>query len=195
MPTVGKVFPRITEYSGPDAKQFNGQLMGNPSEHDLQKEQELNLELGLLEQHSNKTVYAHDTRTRIPFETLSKWYLKRIGCIIEFPNFLSTSELDLSYGETKYQIKTSSQSNARYIEHIVIKPTEKEVLFKSHSRFRIQKVDTYFKRIYLDEIDCLSADFVLKEDIFRTDEEIGPEVNTCLGKIQVPDNFHPSLND
>jgi hypothetical protein len=192
MPPIAHNFPLIKQYAGFSSKEYNIGLRRGANQAILKKEQALNLELDELDPHSNKIVYAHDTHTGIEFEILSQWYLKQIGRVVEFPNFLSSSDFRWpKFDETVYEIKTSDKSRARDIYPVVLKHSEKEVLFKSHSLFKIQKVDIVSKTIYLDEVDRADIKIILDDSVFISDEEM----RKLLGMPKQEDDIQPSLAD
>jgi hypothetical protein len=186
-------FPLTNKYAGFSSNTYNAGLRGNPTAANLKSEEELNLELDKLESYANKTAYAHDTHTRIPFNILSKWYLKRIGQIVEFPNFLSSSNYKWAgQNDTVYEIQTSDKSKSRYISNVVGKPSEQEVLFKSYSLFQIQSVDDETSTIYLKEVEEADIKITLKDGIFLSDSE----VEKLLKKTRSKDNNNQlSLSD
>jgi len=74
-------------------------------------------------------------------------FLKRFkGSKILMPQFWSTSIYKRKASDYFFQIKTSQDSNSRFIGSIVDKPSEGEVLFKAHTVFRIESYndDTIF---------------------------------------------------
>jgi hypothetical protein len=166
-------FPLLNKYAGFSSKAYNDSLRRDPTPTSLDLEKRVNLELDRLAPYVNELAYAHDMHTSIPFEVLSKWYSKRIGCVIEFPNFLSSSNFRwLFFDGTVYEIRTSNKSKARYINLVVAKDSEKEVLFKSRSLFQIEKVDINTNTIYLNEVDESDVKITLVDGAFLLDDEI-----------------------
>jgi len=185
-------FPLINNYAGFSSKGINNSLRKDPQSQDIDLERRLNIELEEIEPYSNRIAFAHDLYTGIPFEILSKWYLKRISTIIEFPNFLSSSKCKWCDYETCYEIRTNNFSKGRDIQNIVCKDSEKEVLFKSRSLFKIILVDHKNNTIHLDEVYSGEIITVLNEGVFLRDKDISDLYEAHLGQS---DNDEPSLSD
>jgi len=166
-----KNFPNILKYSGYEAKNLNKMLRKkNPANLEIKKQEEkLNIELDKLIGAKNEYVYAHDTLTNYDYEVLSKWYKKRIGKIIKFPNFLSSSTNEWKGYSVIYRIKLSKDSRGKDISFIVNKKGESEILFKSNTSFKITGITKY---IELSETESSDCEIVLSDNIFINDTDL-----------------------
>jgi ADP-ribosyltransferase exoenzyme len=114
----------------------------------------LNKSLNYPERFNNQIVYRMDNPS-ICYECYRRWFEKKIGHVIGFPNFLSTSkERFRSESDVIFKIHTNNCSEGRDITPVIDAKKadfEKEVLFKSRSKFEIKAVTDDF--IELNEVD------------------------------------------
>ena len=104
----------------------------------------LNKALDELNGHNNQIVYRMDS-PNISFDILKLWYKKRIGEVICFPNFLSTSKKRWVERDKVFKIRTNNSSSGRDLIAVVaegLAEYENEVLFKSRTKFKIIDVKT-----------------------------------------------------
>lgn len=93
-------------------------------------------------------------------------YLKKsTGKTILMPQFWSTGYRKLPASDQFFEIHTGKKSNGRYISRIVGKPSEEEILFKSHTLFEV--IDSDSDTIYLDEAEGDNFDFSLHEYFWK----------------------------
>lgn len=144
----------------------------------LKKIEQINNSLDVGAAYSNATVYRVDhPYAGLSFDDFSLWFVRRLKRIIEFPQFLSTTTdpINLFPGQNVlFKICTSSKSSGKIISSIVEHYCpESEVLFKSNSKFMIQKVDTINEVIILKEVSSkCKTDYVLEENFFMSEPEL-----------------------
>lgn len=180
-------YKEIRNYGARGSRRLNRALMSRDKLTAEIKKQECNLnaELDSLINHGYCEVFAHDGMTTIPFEILSNWYKKRIGKIIMFPNFLSTSSFKWKNKETVYKIKPLDSSGGKDVSGIIGNTGESEILFNSKSKFQIIGVGS---EIELLECESEHFDIIMYEHIFLEDGEIESVVkdNSELVKNKIP---------
>lgn len=108
-----------------------------------------------LPEYNNEICYRWSNLPEEGFEYLKKY----VGKVILIPQFWSTSKWNKSEESMFFKIQTSNSSNARDIEEVVNKPSEKEILFKPNTRFKI--LSCYEDRIHLEEVDQKEYDLAL----------------------------------
>lgn len=165
------VYPEITSYIGLGSEKLNLALMKTqiPCSDILNQEIRLNAELDRLGTHAFKEIFAHDGKTTVPFEILSIWYKKRIGKIVMFPNFLSTSSYRWLNRKVTYNIKPATNSRGKELAEAIGVKGECEILYKSKTKFRIDAVGN---EIELSEYNGEYVDFVLKDCFYMDDKEV-----------------------
>lgn len=135
---------------------------------------QINNSLDMAKSYSNSTVHRFIEVSQIPIQLFSIWFSNRIGKVIQFPSFLSSTKNPDSFkAQTEiFRIKTCHYSNGRDISTLGFPVAmEEEVLFKSNSCFKI--VDAKPELIFLEEV---KGDFeevtILYKDYFLEEEEI-----------------------
>ena len=146
----------------------------------------LNKALKRLPVYGNEVVYRMDS-PGMDFEIIKQWFKKRIGHIISFPNFLSTSKNRWKHGSVVFKITTFSHSSARDISIILNSMGEDEVLFMSKSKFKIIDINDKKKYIELYEVRRDSSNVIFMTDDIYINSEIGSELDD--------DDYEPSLLD
>jgi ADP-ribosyltransferase exoenzyme len=124
----------------------------------------LNKALDEIGGYNNQIIYRMDNPL-VEFETMKLWYRKRIGQVVCFPNFLSTSKERWINNDKIFKIHTSNSSSARDLTQILDEAkadSEKEVLFKSQSKFRVMAVKDDF--IELREVSGTTKNFIIIDD-------------------------------
>lgn len=123
--------------------------------------------LSVMKSYSNKTVYV--SYTCIDEQKILQWFHARIGKVVEFPNFLGSSqELWTSNSCIKIKILTSSDSCGKLIAPLTGKRDyEKEVLFMTNAKFRIEDFNIHDHVINFYEVDHeTKSDHLLKEGYY-----------------------------
>lgn len=165
------IYPEITSYIGLGSKKLNFALMKKekPCNDIIDHEMHLNAELDSLGTHAFNETFAHDGMTNVPFEILSIWYKKRIGKIVMFPNFLSTSSYRWPNRKVTYNIKPATNTRGKELAEAIGVKGEREILYKSKTKFRIDMVGN---EIELSEYNGEHVDFVLKDCFYMDDKEV-----------------------
>lgn len=178
----------IRRYMSSYSRALNPKLRSKTAKDDytLLYEYLLNKALKRLPIYGNEVVYRMDS-PGIDFETIKQWFEKRIGYILSFPNFLSTSKKRWEHGWVVFKITTFSHSGARDISIILNSMGEDEVLFMSKSKFKIIDVNDKEKYIELYEVSRDSSNVILMTDDIYMKSEIGSELDD--------DDYEPSLVD
>jgi hypothetical protein len=159
----------ISSYADYVASPINSELRCHKEykeEAVLEYERLLNRALKLLPPYSNDIVFVMFKNSGNP-HTIIKWFETKIGKIVQFPNFLSSSQYKWPDYDIYLKINTSSNSNARYIAPLTNKlHSEKEVLFMSNSKFQIKSVDKNLNTINLIEVNTNHEPDILLSDCF-----------------------------
>ena len=138
----------------------------------------LNKALDELNGHNNQIVYRMDS-PNISFDILKLWYKKRIGEVICFPNFLSTSKKRWVERDKVFKIRTNNSSSGRDLIAVVaegLAEYENEVLFKSRTKFKIIDVKTDF--IELQEVSRQTDTFIMIYDnTYYADSDVIKELD------------------
>lgn len=123
----------------------------------------------------DEVVYRMDTPiANIDFDIIKIWYQKRIGQVIMFPNFLSTSKDRWNNESIVFKIKTTVLGGAKDLSEISDKLNEKEVLFKSRSKFKIVGINEKEEYIKLNEVKRNYSKVIIMNDCtYINDKEIG----------------------
>ena len=86
-------------------------------------------------------------------EKFYSWFNNRVGAIICFPNFLSSSMRRWPNHNCYLEIATSTNSNGKYIGFLTNKEDlEQEVTFLPNSKFLITSVDQANYTVHLEEV-------------------------------------------
>lgn len=167
----------IIKYIGFFSLNINSWLRSTPKGDDdftLFFEYLMNKALKELPPYNNQIVFRMDS-PGIEFDVLKIWYSKRIGEVISFPNFLSTSKYRWNTSHIFFKIHTSQKSQARDVQYISDKPKEKELIFLSRSKFRIIGVNDEKENqfIELQEVDRIHNDVINMDScVYINDKEI-----------------------
>lgn len=142
----------ISDYADLFASEINGKLRNKTTlEQDLKKEQELNYALDKVEPYENSVVYV-DFGVYSDEEEIYAWFEKKIGKVVQFPNFLGSSKNKWPDRNFYLRIETRSNSSGKFIAPLTGKKHEDEVLFKSKSNFEVLRVDRLNSTIELKEV-------------------------------------------
>ena len=96
------------------------------------------------------------------------------------PQFWSTSYNKVPASDQFFEIHTEKKSKGRYISRIVDKPSEQEILFKSHTVFKLFDFDSdtiYFEEITGEEYDLSLCNYFWEKNSYtkRAFEKLFPE--------------------
>lgn len=113
--------------------------------------EKLNASLNKMPSFNNNFAYRMDSQ--LNEEVVISWFKKKINCTFNIPYFLSTSKDNWGSNCEIWKIKTlESNSFGKDISNLTQNPLEKEILFKQHSKFRIDNVDSN-NMVILSEIN------------------------------------------
>lgn len=106
-------------------------------------------------------VYRMDSPDGLSQEVIT-WFKKIINKIVKVPYFLSTSKDNWESTDIVWKIKTmQANSNARDLHLLTNNCTEKEVLFKRNSYFKVLSVNEKNGIIEMEETDNIDFAYIL----------------------------------
>ncbi len=159
----------IGRYADFVATKLNGELRNPVKRKDegyMLYEFLLNKSLNKIPSESNSTVYVMYQSDGAD-EELYEWYENKIGDTVQFPNFLSSSKKKWPDFGFYLQIKTCTISSGKYIGYLTNKEElEREVLFLSNTKFRIEKIDKKQQTIFLSELSIKYQGNYLLTDLY-----------------------------
>ncbi|PWG04044.1 ADP-ribosyltransferase [Polaribacter aquimarinus] len=148
----------INSYTGQNSSWINSELRSighNICNCKIQVQNLINSGLNKLPSFNKNTVYRFEPNYINGTLTSKKWFRKKIGKIIKAPFFLSTTkDKDWGNSEVVLKINTSVNSLGKDLSEIGINSSEKEVLFKTNSLFKIIDVNENF--VELNEIENIT---------------------------------------
>lgn len=183
----------LSKYFGPFSHKINRALRSGDSLDDffILYEYLLNKTLKELPKNWAGTVYRMD-EPGIDFSILKVWFQSRIGQVISFPNFLSTSKDRWKGRDIVFKITAKHDGGGRDVTKFSNNKNENEVLFRSRSKFRIVSVNEKDKYIGLKEESRNYSNVIIMDDsIYFNDDHIRSLQNL---ELENP-NQVPSLND
>lgn len=138
---------KLKNYLSSHHKEYNQYLL-NPVRIEDDYEQivlEIEQSLDEAESHDNSVVHHCGDIDGLPVEVISIWFKNRIGKVVKFPNFLSTTR-DADYffkGQSKvFKIITKDNSSGKDVSSLGFPlPIEGEITFKKDSIFEITEVN------------------------------------------------------
>lgn len=156
----------ILSHTGSYSSWINGSLRSG-RQFDTQCQQyfadKLNEALSKLPCFNDKKVYRMDEPLTDDIEQVFSFFEKNNGKVMRTPYFLSTSKDNWENTSLTWDIKTLQEdSKARDLSLITNNNTEKEVLFKGDSYFKIKGVNRGSKIVFMEEVsECtMDADLV-----------------------------------
>lgn len=130
----------------------------------------LNNTLDKLPSYSNQKVFRIQSENdNVP---ILKWFSENVGKSYMHPSFISTSKEKWKGHNLYFEINTNSNSSGKDVENICEKHSEKEILFKTDTKFVIDDVNFESNTIVVTEIDTkLNTNFILYDYYYKSDME------------------------
>lgn len=150
----------ISDYADLFGSEINRKLIQETNiKEDLDNEKLLNQALDKLESYDMLTVHVDFGVDEDEEDEIYEWFEERVGNVIQFPNFLGSTKNKEKFKNRNFYLKiiTCSNSSGKFITPLTGKKLEEEVLFKSKSNFKIQKVNRGGSTVELLEVDRNNA--------------------------------------